>query len=46
MSTDTEPTDDDFRWLGFTERQIVWLREYDSRTRRTVYVLELEELMQ
>ena len=43
---DADPTDDDLRWLGFTEMEIVILGLYSPQVRRTVYELRLEELMQ
>ena len=45
MSTDTEPTDDDFRWLGFTEPQVNVMACLPPAVRRTVYLLQLEEMM-
>ena len=44
MHTDP-PTDDDLRWLGFTETEVRILHLYPVDIRRTVYELRLEELM-
>ena len=40
------PTDDELRWLGFTESEVAVLRLYPDDVRRVVYTLRLEELMQ
>ena len=40
------PTDDDLRWLGFTENEVAILRLYPPHVRRAVYELRLEEMMQ
>ena len=41
-----DPTDDELRWLGFTENEVRILSLYPPDVRRVVYTLRLEELMQ
>ena len=43
---DEPPTDEDLRWLGFTENEVAILRLYPPDVRRVVYELRLEEMMQ